>query len=42
MPVVADDEKLVGMISIGDVVKELVKEQKKEVAEMTSFVSGMY
>mmetsp|Transcript_12767 Transcript_12767/g.39198 ORF Transcript_12767/g.39198 Transcript_12767/m.39198 type:complete len:227 (+) Transcript_12767:199-879(+) len=40
IPVVSEDKVLLGMISIGDVVKELVKSQKKEMAEMASFVAG--
>eukprot|EP00188_Purpureofilum_apyrenoidigerum_P000622 Plantae.Rhodophyta-Purpureofilum_apyrenoidigerum.ctg12833.p1 GENE.Plantae.Rhodophyta-Purpureofilum_apyrenoidigerum.ctg12833~~Plantae.Rhodophyta-Purpureofilum_apyrenoidigerum.ctg12833.p1 ORF type:complete len:252 (-),score=51.56 Plantae.Rhodophyta-Purpureofilum_apyrenoidigerum.ctg12833:312-992(-) len=40
LPVVGDDQVLIGMISIGDVVKELVQAQKKEIAEMASFVAG--
>jgi CBS domain-containing protein len=39
LPVVAD-EKIVGVISIGDVVKELVAEQKFVIDQLVHYISG--
>jgi predicted transcriptional regulator len=40
MPVIEDD-KLVGMISIGDVVKSRVDELEDEEAHMRNFIAGV-
>ena len=37
---VAEDDKVVGMISIGDVVKELVAEQKFVIDQLVHYISG--
>ncbi len=39
LPVVQDD-KLVGVISIGDCVKQMVKEQKQEISFLSDYIGG--
>jgi len=40
LPVIDDDFKIVGVISIGDVVKALVGEQKFVIDQLVQFISG--
>mmetsp|Transcript_8998 Transcript_8998/g.39683 ORF Transcript_8998/g.39683 Transcript_8998/m.39683 type:complete len:215 (-) Transcript_8998:1372-2016(-) len=42
IPVVDDTKSLIGMISIGDVVREMVTAHRKEMAEMSAYVAGGY
>lgn len=39
LPVVDDDEKLAGMISIGDVVRFVIEEQKSIIEHLESYIS---
>ena len=39
LPVV-DDGKLVGMISIGDLVKDIISEQKFIIEQMENYITG--
>jgi CBS domain-containing protein len=39
LPVLAD-EKLIGLISIGDLVKEIIKEQKFTIEQLESYIAG--
>lgn len=40
LPVIDEDNKIVGVISIGDVVKELVAEQKYVIGQLVHYISG--
>lgn len=39
---VMDEDKLVGIISIGDLVKSIIDEQKDEIEDLKSYISGGY
>ena len=39
---VMEDEKLVGVISIGDVVKHIIKHQKFQIRELEKYIKGGY
>jgi len=39
---VMDDEKLKGVISIGDLVKSIIDKQKVEINNLTNFITGNY
>lgn len=41
LPVV-DDDKIVGVISIGDVVKTVIDQQKVEISSLRDYISGNY
>jgi len=41
MPVLVDD-RLIGMISLGDVVKQIISEQKFRIKELEKYISGGY
>ncbi len=40
--VVMEGEKMVGIISIGDLVKHMLQEKKAEVEQLSSYISGNY
>jgi len=40
--VVVDGEKMVGIVSIGDLVKHLLMEKQAEVEQLSSYISGSY
>lgn len=42
LPVVLDNGKVVGMISIGDLVKAIIDKQKVEIRYLRSYISGNY
>jgi len=37
-----EGEKMVGIISIGDLVKHMLQEKEAEVAQLSSYISGNY
>lgn len=39
---VLDDQKVVGVISIGDLVKEIISEQKVEINHLKNYIVGSY
>ena len=39
LPVV-DEQRVVGMISIGDVVREMIEEQKQLIAQLEAYIHG--
>ena len=39
LPVVADD-KVVGLISIGDLVQAIISDQQKEIEQLGNYISG--
>ena len=40
LPVVADD-KVVGLISIGDLVQAIISDQQKEIEQLENYISGL-
>lgn len=40
--VVVDDEKMVGIVSLGDLVKHQLQEKEAEVEKLSSYISGTY
>ena len=40
--VVMDDEKMVGIVSLGDLVKHMLQEKEAEVEQLSSYISGNY
>jgi len=40
--VVTEDEKMVGIVSLGDLVKHLLQEKEAEVEQLSSYISGSY
>ena len=40
LPIVDSDEKLVGIVSIGDVVKETMEEQRRMIEELQRYIAG--
>lgn len=42
LPVTNDNNEVVGMISIGDVVKTVIEKQKVEIDSLRNFISGGY
>jgi CBS domain-containing protein len=40
LPVVDDDGKLVGLISIGDLVKDIISEQKFVIEQLEHYITG--
>jgi CBS domain-containing protein len=42
LPVINKEEKVVGVISIGDVVKTVIEKQKIEIDSLRNFISGGY
>ena len=40
--VVMEGEEMVGIVSIGDLVKQLLQEKEAEVAQLSSYISGNY
>ena len=40
--VVVDDESMVGIVSLGDLVKHLLQEKEAEVEQLSSYISGNY
>ena len=40
--VVVDEEKMVGIVSLGDLVKHLLQEKEAEVEKLSSYISGTY
>lgn len=40
--VVVDDNKMVGIVSLGDLVKHLLVEKEAEVEQLSSYISGSY
>ena len=41
LPVI-EDERLIGLISIGDVVKRLSQDRKAEIKYLTNYITGKY
>ena len=41
LPVV-DGEELLGIVSIGDLVKEILKEKESEIEQLTHYITGSY
>ena len=41
MPVFKDD-RLIGMVTLGDVVKQIISEQKFTIKELAKYISGGY
>jgi CBS domain-containing protein len=39
LPIV-DNNKVIGLISIGDVVKEMIVQQKNQIEELQKYISG--
>jgi CBS domain-containing protein len=39
LPVV-DDDRLIGMISIGDLVQAIISEQQEEISQLEQYISG--
>ncbi len=37
---VLDDDKVVGMLSIGDLVRHIIQAQDKEIAQLTQYIAG--
>ncbi len=37
---ILDNSKVVGLISIGDVVKEMIVQQKNQIEELQKYISG--
>ena len=37
---IVDNSKVIGLISIGDVVKEMIVKQKKQIEELQKYISG--
>ncbi|MEX2600298.1 MAG: CBS domain-containing protein [Balneolaceae bacterium] len=42
LPVVKDDQDIVGVISIGDLVKSIIDKQKVEIRFLRGYISGSY
>lgn len=42
LPVMNDDNKVVGIISIGDTVKSIIDRQKIEISDLRHYISGSY
>lgn len=40
LPILDNDEKLVGIVSIGDVVKETMEEQRRMIEELQRYIAG--
>jgi len=40
--VVMEDGEMVGIVSIGDLVKHMLQEKEAEVAQLSSYISGNY
>ncbi|MGB5168404.1 MAG: CBS domain-containing protein, partial [Acidimicrobiia bacterium] len=40
LPVVDDDGRLVGMVSIGDVVKAMIAQQRDLIADLERYITG--
>ena len=40
--VVVDDSRMVGIVSLGDLVKHLLQEKEAEVEQLSSYISGNY
>lgn len=40
LPVLDDDDKLVGIISMGDLVKEIIAEQESTIVDLEKYISG--
>ncbi len=42
LPIMDDDNHVVGMVSIGDLVKAVINKQKVEIATLQNYISGGY
>ncbi len=40
--IVMNDEEMVGIVSLGDLVKHMLQEKEAEVAQLSSYISGNY
>ena len=40
LPIVNDDDKLIGMISIGDLVRAIIAEQESTIGDLEKYISG--
>ena len=40
--IVTDDDKMVGIVSLGDLVKHLLKEKEVEVEQLAQYIAGSY
>ena len=40
LPMVGDDERVAGMVSIGDVVKEIIRQQEQHIRYLETYIKG--
>lgn len=42
LPIVENDDKVIGVISIGDIIKQIISKQKVEINHLKSYIGGSY
>lgn len=42
MPVADDERRIVGVVSIGDLVKEIISEQRMDIDQLENYIQGKY